>query len=200
MIVSVVVTAFNEERFIGRCLSSLLSQDMDFEIIVVDDGSGDGTSRVVDSFVKQYPSRVRLVRLEKNQGLGNARNIGARHSSGRVVVFLDADMEFPPDFVRKLVAPVLEGAALASCNSSEVIANTGNPWVKVQGQKVRGVGQAAKTGFIRAVDRQFFLSAGGFDASNGLPSRPVVCSVRSFEGFVQLFDLLCRTDSFRHQS
>ncbi|MDW8042252.1 MAG: glycosyltransferase family 2 protein [Nitrososphaerota archaeon] len=74
--ISVVVTAHNEERFIERCLSSLLKQDIDFEIVVVDDGSKDRTSQVVETFVNDYPGRVRLIRLERNRGLGNARNIG----------------------------------------------------------------------------------------------------------------------------
>ncbi|MEM4270382.1 MAG: glycosyltransferase family 2 protein [Candidatus Caldarchaeum sp.] len=167
MDVSVVVTAYNEERFIGRCLSSLLSQDAGFELIVVDDGSTDDTSVVVEKFAAEHPGRVKLLRLERNVGVGNARNIGAARASGRVVVFLDADMEFPPDFIRKTVNPILKGEAVATCNSTEVIGNVDNPWVKVQGQRIRGVLQAGKTGFVRAIDRQFFLAAGGFDASKG---------------------------------
>ncbi|MEM4409257.1 MAG: glycosyltransferase family 2 protein, partial [Candidatus Caldarchaeum sp.] len=146
---------------------SLVSQDFDVEVIVVDDGSRDGTARVVEEFVHSHPDKVRLVRLERNMGLGNARNVGVSLARGSVVVFLDADMEFQPDFVRRLTEPILSGKTLATCHSTEIVGNACNPWVKAQGQKIRGFPQAARTGSIRAVDKRFFLQSGGFDASKG---------------------------------
>ncbi len=166
--VSVIVTAYNESKFISKCLDSLIRQNFDsFEIIVVDDGSGDGTSDVVRPYIPGYPRKVRLVRLRMNFGPGNARNVGALCARGKIVVFLDADMEFPPTFLSSLVRPILEGLEQATCPGTEVIANTGNPWVVAQGQRLRGVVSAERTGFVRAIRRDLFLKSGGYDASLG---------------------------------
>jgi glycosyltransferase involved in cell wall biosynthesis len=166
--VSVIVTAYNEARHISRCLDSLLRQDFEsFEVVVVDDGSVDGTSEVVKQYVLRYPGKVRLLRLRKNLGLGNARNIGALYARGKVIAFLDADMEFPQAFLSTVVKPILEESAQATCPGIEIIANTDNPWVMVQNQRIRGVGSVERTGFVRVVWRELFLKVGGYDARFG---------------------------------
>jgi glycosyltransferase involved in cell wall biosynthesis len=166
--VSVIVTAYNEARHISRCLDSLLRQDFEsFEVLVVDDGSVDGTSEVVKQYVLRYPGKVRLLRLRKNLGLGNARNIGALYARGKVIAFLDADMEFPPAFLSSLVGPILGGLTHATCSGLEKIVNMYNPWVKVQAQRFKGTFSAERTGFVRAISRELFLKFGGYDARFG---------------------------------
>ena len=166
--VSVIITAYNEVRHISRCLDSLLRQSFDnFEIIVVDDGSSDGTSELVKRYIQKNPEKIRLVKLRMNTGLGNARNIGAHFAKGSIVVFLDADMEFPPNFIANLVKPILNGSSKSSCPGDEIIANVENPWVRVQGQRIRGVGIEERTVYVRAVERDLFIKSGGFDARFG---------------------------------
>jgi glycosyltransferase involved in cell wall biosynthesis len=166
--VSVIITAYNEVRHISRCLDSLLRQSFDnFEIIVVDDGSTDGTSELVKRYIQQNPEKIRLVKLRMNTGLGNARNIGAHFAKGSIVVFLDADMEFPPNFIANLVKPILSGESKASCPANVIIANVNNLWVRVQGQHILGVGSVERTVFVRAIERDLFLRSGGFDARFG---------------------------------
>lgn len=72
--VSVIVCAYNIETFIGPCLESILSQktDFDFEILVGDDGSTDGTRDVISAFKEAYPEKIISVFREKN--LGTSRN------------------------------------------------------------------------------------------------------------------------------
>jgi cellulose synthase/poly-beta-1,6-N-acetylglucosamine synthase-like glycosyltransferase/peptidoglycan/xylan/chitin deacetylase (PgdA/CDA1 family)/spore germination protein YaaH len=99
--VSIIVPAFNEERVIEATLRSLLNSDYDnFEIIVVDDGSQDGTSAVVLEHFSEQP----LIRLftEPNAGKAAALNLGLRHAKGDVIVALDADTQFPGDTIRML--------------------------------------------------------------------------------------------------
>ena len=87
-LVSVVVPAYNAERFLGRAMRSALTQTYTrLELIVVDDGSTDGTAQVIRSFPD---SRVRHF-SQPNRGQGAARNHGIRVSAGRYVTFLDAD-------------------------------------------------------------------------------------------------------------
>jgi len=98
-LVTAIITAFNEENDIGRCVDSLLNQDFDnMEILVVDDGSGDRTPNIVESYIQSNPDKVRLIRLPRNLGLGNARNIGALSANGEILVFLDADIAFSAGF------------------------------------------------------------------------------------------------------
>jgi glycosyltransferase involved in cell wall biosynthesis len=91
--VSVVVPAYNAEKWIGEALASALGQTYDpraVEILVVDDGSTDATAEAADSALKKGSSAYRVTRVV-NGGPGRARNIGWRAASGAWIQFLDAD-------------------------------------------------------------------------------------------------------------
>jgi len=88
--VSVIITAYNYDRYIERCLRSVLDQSLpksQYEIIVVNDGSTDKTKEVLDN----YTDVARIFHLEKNRGLSYARNFGIKKARGMFVVFVDAD-------------------------------------------------------------------------------------------------------------
>jgi glycosyltransferase involved in cell wall biosynthesis len=88
--VSVVIPCYNQARFLGEAIQSVLCQGYtDLEIIVVDDGSKDVTEEVASGYAKEDP-RVRLIRQE-NRGLAAARNRGLAEAGGEYVVFLDSD-------------------------------------------------------------------------------------------------------------
>lgn len=87
---SVVVPAYNVEEYLDECVESVLSNSFeDYEIVLVDDGSSDGTSRLVDEWAYR-DSRIKAIHQE-NGGLSAARNTGLATAQGRYVVFLDAD-------------------------------------------------------------------------------------------------------------
>jgi glycosyltransferase involved in cell wall biosynthesis len=92
-VISVVIPAFNSEAYLGACLDSVLAQTGDFalEVIVVDDGSTDGTA----GLALTRPG-VRLLRQSGNGGPSHARNAGLAAASGACVAFLDADDLWPP--------------------------------------------------------------------------------------------------------
>ena len=95
ILVSVVVPAYNGARCLPRCLESLQKQTHPrVEILVVDDGSTDGTPNLV-----QAP--VRLLSTGGRKGAGAARNVGARAASGEVLFFTDADVVAPPEWIEK---------------------------------------------------------------------------------------------------
>jgi len=88
--VSVIITAYNYDRYLERCLRSVLDQSLpksQYEIIVVNDGSTDKTKEVLDN----YADVARVFHLEKNRGLSYARNFGIKKARGMFVVFVDAD-------------------------------------------------------------------------------------------------------------
>ena len=97
--VSVVIPAYNAERFIGEAIESVLAQTHPpFEVVVVDDGSTDATATVA----RGYPG-VTLIQRE-NGGIGAARNTGVAAATGDWLAFLDADDTWPPDRLSALLA------------------------------------------------------------------------------------------------
>lgn len=88
--ISVVVPFFNVEEYIRDCLDSLAAQSLrDLEVIMVDDGSTDGSTVIAKEFA-EHDARFKLVQQD-NQGLGGARNTGARHATGTYLAFVDSD-------------------------------------------------------------------------------------------------------------
>jgi len=112
MRISFVIPAFNAEGTLEETLRSVCAQSIDeWEAIVVDDGSTDGTARVADACADD---RVTLVRQE-NRGLAGARNAGLSRATGEVVAFLDADDTVSPDYAARMTTG-LEGHDLVACS------------------------------------------------------------------------------------
>lgn len=96
--VSVIISAFNVEAYLPRCLDSVLrSKNRDLQIIVVDDGSSDATSTICDEYARK-DIRIEVVH-KKNGGVSSARNCGLKRITGDYVAFVDADDEVSPDFL-----------------------------------------------------------------------------------------------------
>lgn len=96
--VSVIVPLYNKERYIGRCLDSILAQTLrDFEVVVVDDGSTDHGPDAVREYERR-DSRVRLIR-QTNAGPGAARNRGAAEACAELLAFLDADDAWETEYL-----------------------------------------------------------------------------------------------------
>lgn len=101
---SIVVPVYNVELYLDECLESIAAQTFgDFEVVLVDDGSTDDSAALARAFVDR-DDRFRLV-LQKNAGLGAARNAGARHISPGTdyLAFVDSDDTMPPDAYRRMV-------------------------------------------------------------------------------------------------
>lgn len=106
-LVSVIVPVYNGERHVRQCLESVLGQTMgDFELICVDDGSTDGTARILDD-VAAHDGRMRVVHQE-NKGEGAARNAGLAVACGRYLSFFDADDFAEPQLLELATARARE--------------------------------------------------------------------------------------------
>lgn len=102
-LVSVLIPVYNAERYLARCLTSILSQDYPaLEIVAVDDGSRDGSPALLDRFAAEYPGRVR-VEHKPNGGVASARNRAIELARGAYLMFADNDDFFEPGAVRTLV-------------------------------------------------------------------------------------------------
>ena len=93
--VSVVVPIYNVEQYIERCLISLFEQTLDdIEYIFIDDCSPDKSIEILESVLKRYPERLvqtKIIRLNENKGVANAREIGVKSSSGEYIIHCDSD-------------------------------------------------------------------------------------------------------------
>lgn len=99
--VSIVIPAYNTENFIAKCLLSLIGQTLkDIEIIVVDDGSTDGTLSIVKQF-SESDARIKVI-SQSNQKQGAARNRGVEHARGEYIGFVDSDDWIDFEYYEKL--------------------------------------------------------------------------------------------------
>lgn len=91
MKLSIIVPVYNVEKYLERCLNTLLNQTInDYEIILVDDGSTDNCAQICDNYKKQYSNIIKVIH-KKNAGLGLARNSGLEIAIGEYVAFIDSD-------------------------------------------------------------------------------------------------------------
>ena len=105
--VSVVVSVYNVEAYIGRCIDSIIGQTLkDIEIILIDDGSTDKSGVICDSY-KQVDNRIKVIH-KSNEGLSCARNDGISMSTSTFIMFVDGDDWVQPDFCEKPYRVALE--------------------------------------------------------------------------------------------
>lgn len=112
--VSVIVPIFNTERYLEKCLTSIMQQTyQDLEIILVNDGSIDRSGKIAASFAEQ-DSRFFLIEQE-NQGVSTARNNGLDHAHGEYILFVDSDDWLEPIMVEELVHNMKQSDTDISC-------------------------------------------------------------------------------------
>lgn len=128
MKVSIILAVFNEEKYLKTCLESLLKQSnvADMEIIILDDGS---KNKVKINQEKLNNVEIKIFRI-KHSGPAIARNYAVGKATGKILVFLDGDMYFEPDFINELIAPIINGKAKGSYSSQEYVANWDNIWAR----------------------------------------------------------------------
>ena len=88
--ISIIVPVYNVEKYLERCLKSLISQTFEnYEIILIDDGSSDNSGKICDDYAKRY-EKIRVIH-QKNAGLSAARNVGIKQSIAPYILFVDSD-------------------------------------------------------------------------------------------------------------
>ena len=110
--VSIIIPVYNEFSHVAgvieRVLGAAMPPGVGKEIIVVDDGSTDGTTEILKNF---HNNIVKVHHSMLNFGRGTAIRVGLKHATGDVVVIQDGDSEYNPDEIRRVVAPILDGNA-----------------------------------------------------------------------------------------
>ena len=122
--VSVIVPVYNQVHYLAECMDSILAQTLrDIEVICVDDGSTDGSGRMLDEYAAR-DSRVKVIH-QANAGVGYARNVGMTAAAGEYIAFMDSDDLYPDEHVLEDVnsAAVANGAKICGGSFMEFLPN-----------------------------------------------------------------------------
>jgi glycosyltransferase involved in cell wall biosynthesis len=135
-LISIVVPVFNEARTVADVIERLIAIDLPAprEILVVNDGSTDGTREVLDR-IAQRPE-LRIIHAEKNGGKGSAIRIGYGRATGTIVAIQDADLELDPAQIAELVQPILDGRTKVVYGSRFLGARPDAPWLSIFANQV----------------------------------------------------------------
>lgn len=124
--VSIIIPVYNVEKYIEKCLNSLVNQTLkEIEIIVVNDGSPDNSQKIIDKFVKKYPDKVKSF-IKENGGQGSARNFGLTKATGEYIGYVDSDDYVELDMYEKMYNKAKEkDSDIVICGSYNVNEITG---------------------------------------------------------------------------
>ena len=109
---SIIVPVYNVEKYLSKCLDSVINQtNQDFEVIVVNDGSPDNSQKIIYEYVEKYPDKIKGF-IKENGGLSDARNYGIARASGEYIIFLDSDDYIDEHLLEKLDEKIKEDSNL----------------------------------------------------------------------------------------
>ena len=171
--ISIVLPTFNEATGIASVLVRLtghiatLASHYEIDVVIVDDGSSDGTADVLRRYSDENPGLINVVRHERNAGLTAAMRTGAGAARHGTIVFLDADLSYRPEVIEPLVralrssgakaalaSPYMKGGRVANVPAVRHLASRGANWILT---RCAGGRLHTFTGMVRAYDRATFL-------------------------------------------
>lgn len=170
--ISVIIPVYNEARSLRVCIRSLLNQSKNVhEIILVDDGSTDNSVSCIQEIINQNPQQKFILKKQLHQGPAKARNLGAKLSSGSLLLFLDADMHFSKNYIKNLTQPILMDKEVATTNGSERVSNMDNIWARYwdlvtynqNGFRI-APSDTSRDLTMRAIRADYFHKSGGYDS------------------------------------
>ena len=189
---SVLMPVFNEKDTVAQAIADVLAAQLpDLELIVVDDGSTDGTSEILRD--GDWDPRVRLYAHDRNQGKGAAVRTALGHATGRWSAIFDADLEYEPDDMKILLEPLQKGQARAVFGVRAFDGYTSHSFLYVMGNRsVTLAGNILFNVYLRdimtchkAIETELFralpLTARGFDIEPEIAARLVNRGERIFE-------------------
>lgn len=122
--VSIIVPVYQVEKYLRKCLDSVVNQTLeDIEILVINDGSPDDSQLIIDEFQEQYPLKIKSF-IKENGGLSDARNFGLDHATGEFIGFVDSDDEVSKTMFEEMYSLAKKhDAEMVICNLQKVDQN-----------------------------------------------------------------------------
>ncbi len=177
MKLSVIMPVHNEVETINVIIERILNIPVVHELIIVDDGSSDGTIEAVEKITSD---KIKILRHEKNKGKGAAVRTGFDAASGDIVVIQDADLEYDPQDYAKLLKPIEDGEAevvygVRSLETQRIIMRMGNQFVTwvtnfIHGQRLKDMETSYKM-MKREIAQKLELECRGFDVEAEMTSK-----------------------------
>jgi glycosyltransferase involved in cell wall biosynthesis len=135
-LISIVVPVFNEARTVAEVIERLIEIELPAprEILVVNDGSTDGTREVLDRVARR--PELRIIHAEKNGGKGSAIRIGFSKAAGTIVAIQDADLELDPAQLADLTQPIIDGRTRVVYGSRFLAGRPDAPWLSIFANQV----------------------------------------------------------------
>jgi len=166
--ISIIIPMFNAEKTIIQTLKGLEDQmESDFEVVIVDDGSTDDSSKLVTKFKNQSELTIKLLH-QKNSGPAKARNLGVEHSEGDIILFLDSDCIPPENWVEEMVKPLNKKIVGCNCgyrvkNKESLIARYIDYEIAKRHEKLMGRSIDTIGTYSASFMKNVFEKIGGFD-------------------------------------
>jgi glycosyltransferase involved in cell wall biosynthesis len=167
----------NEVDTINEIIDRVLEKPIIHELIIVDDGSSDGT---IESVEKISSEKIKIIKHEENRGKGAAVRTGFDAATGDIVVIQDADLEYDPDDFRTLIKPIADGETdvvygVRSLETQRIIMRLGNQFVTwvtniIHGQNLRDMETCYKM-MKREIAQKLELECRGFDVEAEMTSK-----------------------------
>lgn len=191
--VSVVIPAYNAAAFVETALDVVRAQTYaDYEVVVVDDGSSDGTHAVVERYFQNHSTRGRCLRQE-NKKIAGARNAGVRAAEGEFISFLDSDDRWHPD---KLAAVMKEFDAYPDtdvvCHAENIVGKGRKPRLRLYGPARRDMYKSQLFGGCALSTSATTLRRRAFDAAGGFREDPRFNTVEDYDLWMRLGKAGCR--------
>ena len=123
-VVSVIMPAYNCEKFIAKAIESVLVQNVSLELIILNDCATDGTERVIQQYLSDQ--RIRYVKNDRNMGVARTRNEGVRMAMGEYVAFLDSDDWWEREKLSKQLALIKKEKKVLCSTGRELVDINGN--------------------------------------------------------------------------
>lgn len=150
--VSVIMSVHNGEKVVKRAIDSVINQTYkDIELIVVNDGSNDGTKNIIDESARR-DNRIYAIHKE-NAGVSNARNTGIDISSGKYIMFIDSDDQYELDMVEKMLNKIEENSYdLVCCGFKNIVYNSNDKIIKVTNSKKLNIDYKNRNDLLQRID------------------------------------------------
>lgn len=173
--VSIIIPAYNRQNFLIKCLPPLFEQTYPherYDIILVDDGSSDGTSEQAKAIAQNWNGQFRVIQ-QQNGGPASARNTGFQASSADIVAFIDSDCVADPHWVQSLVDALSTDEASGA--GSPIVTGTPERWISRYFQSTGMYRHRARRGKVDylitgsvAFRRKALIEVGGFQTAQGI--------------------------------